>query len=160
VASVTRSTVLPGPISACEELWYDLGRRASIVPGFGHLVDADEHWPREGARVRWESVPGGRGLVVESCQRFVAREGQTCMVEDEKLRGTQEVAFRLRDDGDVEVKVKLKWRLKKEVAIPIVLDLVMVRRPMEEALRTTLYRYRIERLADLDDERTSRAQAP
>jgi hypothetical protein len=150
VARVTRVTELPGPISAAEELWYDLYRRASFVEGFGHVVKVDGDWPRAGSRVLWDAPPGGRGRVVETVDAFEARAGQTVHVEDGQLRGTQTVAFAPAGADLVRVDVSLDWTLKEP---NVVKDWLLVRRAVGEALRRTLAKYRIERLSDLDDER-------
>ncbi len=157
MARVTRATELPGPISAAEALWYDLNRRASFLEGFGHLVQVDGAWPELGARVQWEGPPGGRGRVSETVDAFGARVGQTTYVEDAQLRGTQVVAFVAAGGDLVRVTVSLAWTLKEPSPLK---DWVLVRRSVGEALRRTLVRYRIERLADLDDERASATTAP
>lgn len=157
MARITRGTELPGPISAAEELWYDLRRRVSFVEGFGHVVKVEGDWPRTGARVLWDAPPKGRGRVVEVVTAFEARGGQTVELEDAQLRGTQTTAFAPAADGLVRVTVALDWTLKEGNAVT---DWLFVRRATGESLRRTLVKYRIERLADLDDERTLRPTAP
>jgi len=157
VARVTRSTELPGPISAAEELWYDLRRRAGFVDGFGHVVKVEGPWPQTGSRLLWDAPPDGRGRVAETVERFRSREGQTVAIEDEQLRGTQTTSFIAGAAGLVRVTVTLDWTLKEGNAVT---DWLFVRRAMGEALRRTLARYRIERLSDLDDERAQPDQAP
>ena len=90
---VHASIVDPGLASQAEELWYDTSRWASFIDGLHHLARLEGDWPRAGARVLWDSQPGGRGRVQERVTSYVAREGQTLDVEDEKLRGTQRVSF-------------------------------------------------------------------
>jgi len=157
VARITRSTELPGPISAAEDLWYDLRRRPSFVEGFGHVVKVDGDWPQAGARVLWDAPPDGRGRVVETVDAFEARAGQTVHVEDAQLRGTQTITFMAAGDDGVRVTVGVRWELKEG---NLVYDWLLVRRTVGESLRRTLVKYRIERLADLDDERASSAEAP
>ncbi len=150
MARITRATELPGPISAAEDLWYDLNRRASFVEGFGHVVTVDGDWPRPGSRVLWDAPPNGRGRVAETVDAFEARAGQTVHIEDAQLRGTQTITFAPAGDGRVRVTVGLSWTLKEG---NLVTDWLLVRRKVGEALRRTLAKYRIERLSDLDDER-------
>ncbi len=158
MAKVSRSTDLPEPISACEDLWYDLRRRASFVEDFGHVVKVDGDWPRTGSRVIWNAPrKSGRETVVETVDAHEARTGQTVFYEDVQLRGTQTIAFALVEGGLVRVTVALEWKLKE--ANPIT-DLLFVRRRIGEQLRRTLVKYRIERLADLDDEAASARSAP
>ncbi len=157
MANITRHTDLPGPISAAEDLWYDLRRRPSFVEGFGQAVHTEGPWPDVGGRVLWHGRPGGRGRVAETVHSFVAREGQAVRMEDEKLRGTQTTSFSANRDGSVHVAVRLEWTLKEGNALT---DWLFVRRAMGESLRRTLVRYRIERLADLDDERARQTTGP
>ena len=170
MARIARSTELPGPISAAEELWYDLRRRPSFVEGFGHVAKVDGDWPRPGSRVVWDAPPQGRGRVVETVDAFEARAGQTVHVEDGQLRGIQTTTFAPTGDspsdtggtlvgtgGLVRVTVVFDWELKEG---NVVTDWLVVRRKIGESLRRTLVKYRIERLADLDDERALRADAP
>lgn len=158
MARVARSTTLPGPISAAEDLWYDLRRRAGFVEGFGHVVKVDGPWPEAGSRVLWDAPPKtDRGRVSETVDRHEARLGQTAFVEDAQLRGTQTTSFEAQPDGQVRVTVAFHWKLKEGNPVT---DWLWVRRAMGESLRRTLVKYRIERLADLDDERTLSGSAP
>jgi len=157
VARITRSTELPGPISAAEELWYDLGRRASFVEGFGHVVKVDGRWPQAGSRVLWDSPPAGRGRVIETVDAFAARAGQTVHFEDEQLRGSQTTAFAPAGASGVRITVTEEWTLK--AGNPLT-DWLLVRRARGEALRRTLVRYRIERIAERDDEREAATRTP
>jgi uncharacterized membrane protein len=67
-------------------------------------------------------------------------------VEDEKLNGTQEVAF-TPGDGEVIVDLTLEYSLK-ERTFPLV-DRFFVRRALQESLRRTLSRFANERSAEL-----------
>lgn len=159
MASISRSTELPGPISAAEALWYDLNRRPSFITGFGKLVEARGPWPDVGARIIWDSPPPmqlargrpkqARGAVHETVDAYEARTGQTLFYEDEELRGTQVLTFEPAANGLVRVTVALEWELKEPGPVK---DWVLVRRRVGEELRQTLVKYRIERIAELEDE--------
>jgi hypothetical protein len=157
MARITRVTELPGPISAAEDLWYDLRRRVSFVEGFGHVAKVEGPWPQAGSRVLWDSPPQGRGRVSETVHAYEPRTGQTVLVEDEQLRGTQTTSFAATDGGGVRVTVALDWTLKEG---NLLTDWVFVRRTMGESLRRTLVKYRIERIADVQDQRASEPPAP
>ena len=96
------SITVPGRAAGAERLWYDTHRWPSWIDGFGHLVELDGDWPDRGARVVWESPPGGRGRVQERVTAYEVRIGQTLEVEDATLSGRQKVAFKPgpRGDGD------------------------------------------------------------
>ena len=70
------------------------GRPRSTSP----RVEGD--WPRAGARVVWDSHPGGRGRVVERVVALrAAAAARSVEVEDEKVRGTQRVSFAPHEHG-------------------------------------------------------------
>jgi hypothetical protein len=144
---VRASIVVPGLASEAEELWYDTTRWPSFVDGLHHIARLEGDWPREGARVLWDSQPGGRGRVQERVTSYVTREGQTLDVEDEKLRGTQRVGFTPLEDG-VMVALELTYSLKEQRPGMALVDLLFIRRPQRESLERTLRRFRTEVAAE------------
>jgi polyketide cyclase/dehydrase/lipid transport protein len=131
---------VPGSISEAEALWYDLGRWPSFVDGFAAVARRDESWPRSGSSLVWDSRPEGRGRVVEHVTRWEPREGQTADVEDQKLRGTQVLAFGPAGDG-TRLELSLAYELKSANPVMRVVDLVFIRRAMRDSLRRTLIRF-------------------
>jgi polyketide cyclase/dehydrase/lipid transport protein len=144
---VHASIVVPGLASQAEELWYDTSRWPSFIDGLHHLARLEGDWPLAGARVLWDSQPGGRGRVQERVTSFVAREGQTLEVEDEKLRGTQRVTF-TPIEGGVTVTLELRYTLKEQRPGMALVDLLFIRRPQRESLERTLRRFRTEVAAE------------
>jgi hypothetical protein len=150
VRRVHASTVVPGRAEEAEALWLDPVRWASWVDGFAHVQLLDEGWPDPGTRLRWVSVPRGRGLVAE---RVIGRQparSLTLEVEDEKLTGTQTVTFAPGDD-EVRVTLTLDYELKDST--PSVVDRFFVRRALRDALDRTVRRFGHERRAELDPPR-------
>ena len=141
---------LPVQVSVAEGLWYDTSRWPVFVDGFGHVAKLEGEWPRAGSRLVWDSVPAGRGRVVERVTHYVVREGQTVEVEDEQMTGTQTVTFTARDRGGCRVELDLRWTLKRSNALSPVVDLLYVRRAFTDALRRTLSRYAREVRADAE----------
>jgi uncharacterized membrane protein len=137
-----------GPISAAEELWYDLRRWPSFIEGFAHLAAAEGDWPRRGAEVSWDSVRAGRGRVVERVAEYEPRIGQTVEVDDPELSGRQRIAFEAREGGTVMVSLELEYRLKSPGFAGPVVDLLFVRRALGDSLRRTLVRFARELEAD------------
>ena len=128
--------------SEAEELWYDTRRWPAFVDGMAHVDKVEGDWPREG-RVVWDAKPGGRGRVIERVEAYEARAGQSVGVEDEKVWGTQVVAFEPREHG-CRVTLELEYRLKDRKPLMPVVDLLFIRRPMRESLQRTLVRFRRE----------------
>ena len=140
---------VPVLASEAEALWYDTSRWASFVDGLHHVAAVDGGWPRAGARVLWDSVPGGRGRVVERVTAYAPRDGQTSDVEDEKISGTQRVAFAPGERG-VTVTLELDYELKEQRGKFGAFDLLFVRRPQRESLQRTLRRFAGELRSDRD----------
>jgi Polyketide cyclase / dehydrase and lipid transport len=140
---VRASVVVPGLASAAEALWYDQRRWPAFVDGLKHVARIEGNWPAAGSRVLWDSTPGGRGRVQERVLAYEPRTGQELAVEDEKIRGTQRVAFVPREGG-VVVSLELQYELKESKPLMKLVDLLFVRRPQRESLERTLRRFATE----------------
>lgn len=147
MSRVRASIEVPALASAAEALWYDTGRWPTFIDGFHHVERCQGDWPHVGARVLWDSNPGGRGPVQERVVAYVAREGQTVAVEDEKIRGTQRVSFTPTAHGAI-VALELDYTLKDAKPLMPVFDLLFIRRPQRDALLRTLRRFRTEVAAE------------
>ncbi|WP_372790091.1 SRPBCC family protein [Paraconexibacter sp.] len=140
MGKVSAQIEVPGLTSAAEALWYDTSRWPTFIDGLAHVAKVEGDWPRAGGRVLWDAQPGGRGRVVELATAYEARRGQTVTVEDERIRGTQTIAFSPRGEG-VVVTLTLDYAIKQERGVPFFVDRVFVRRPMRDSLRRTLARF-------------------
>lgn len=130
---------LPGTPEGAEALWHDLSRWPGFVDGFRHAVKVEGGWPAAGGRLVWDSRPGGRGRVVEWVTACEPGRGQTAEVEDERLRGTQTIAFVPLRDG-VEVALELRYALKARNPLTPIVDLLFIRRALADSLRRTVRR--------------------
>ena len=149
MGKVSVSITVPARASEAEALWYDTGRWPVFVDGLKHVVRTGEDWPAAGARVLWDSHPGGRGRVQERVTAYEARVGQTSAVEDEKIRGTQRIAFEPREDG-VTVRLALEYEVKDARPGMWFVDAFFVRRPQRDSLARTLRRFAVELAAERD----------
>jgi uncharacterized membrane protein len=143
------TTLVPGRIVDAEELWYDRHRWPAWVDGFGHIQKLEGDWPDVGSRLLWASPPRGRGLVQEIVTAYQPRIGQAREVEDERLRGTQTVAFEVADADHVRVTLTLEYELKERHALTPIIDRLFIRRELTESLRRTLTRFNHERSAEI-----------
>ena len=66
---------VPGTVSEAEALWYEPTRWPAGVDGFGHLAKLEGE-SAAGARLVWDSRPGGRGRVVEQVLRYEPLPGR------------------------------------------------------------------------------------
>jgi Polyketide cyclase / dehydrase and lipid transport len=127
---------------AALRLWTDVGRWSTFVEGFAHVVEVSPDWPAQGAKVIWESIPGGRGRVTER----VASSGPggfATEVFEEALAGQQ--AFKTSEDVEgTRVELTLDYELSKYGPLRAVADVLFIRRALRDALRRTLRRFAIE----------------
>jgi hypothetical protein len=141
---------LPVQVSAAEALWYETSRWPVFVDGLGHVSKVEGDWPHEGARLTWESVPAGRGRVVETVTSYEVRVGQTVQVEDAQITGTQIVTFAPLGDGRSRMALELSWKHKFPNVMTPLVDLLFVRRAFADALRRTLSRFSREVRVDAE----------
>jgi hypothetical protein len=150
VPRVQAAIAVPGLASEAEALWYDPRRWAAWIDGFGHVAKLEGDWPRAGARLVWDSPPGGRGRVHERVVEYEVRSGQALEVEDERLRGTQRVSFELVSDG-VRIGIELSYELKESNFFTPLTDLLFIRRALRDSLKRSLIRFARERRSDLEN---------
>ena len=145
---VTAAATVPLAPADAQRLWLDRTRWPAFVDGFSHVVRCDPEWPDAGA-LTWQSAPQGRGRVIE---RAVERGPRRLVlaIEDERLAGTQIVAFDAEPDGGTLVAAELDYRLKERTALTPVLDRFFVRRALRDALGRTVRRYAREAISDVE----------
>ena len=139
---------VPGRASDAEALWYDPMRWPAWLDGFAHASQVPDEWPAAGTLL-WVSRPGGRGRVLEEVVSYEARVGQTLRVEDERLRGTQTVAFRPASEY-VLVTLELDYELKERTPVTPIVDRLFVRRELTASLQRSLAGFARERRGDME----------
>jgi uncharacterized membrane protein len=132
------------PLSPTETmgLWRDIERWPSFVEGFARWLELAPGWPDNGARVVWQSTPDGRGRVTETVTASEADRFST-QVFEEALIGTQTLRVAPTPEGS-EVELTLDYELAKYGPLAGVADALFIRRALRDALRRTLFRFRIE----------------
>ena len=124
-------------------LWRDPRRWSAFVEGFQRLEELGQSWPEPGAKLVWDSGPGGRGRVTEK----VADNGPTrfaTKVYEDRLYGTQTAAFTPDADGGAEVRLTLEYELTGDNPFNPVTDMLFIRRALRDALGRTLRRFAVE----------------
>jgi polyketide cyclase/dehydrase/lipid transport protein len=123
-------------------LWTDPARWATFVEGFAAVVELDEEWPAEGARVVWQSIPAGRGRVTEKVLERSDRRIRTQLFE-EALAGEHVAVFTPTPDGTL-VELELDYRLSDDGPLRALADVLFIRRSLRDSLRRTLERFAVE----------------
>ncbi len=125
-------------------LWTDVSRWPTFVEGFSNVAERAPEWPAQGARVVWNSTPGGRGRVTEKVT--VSERGATfgTRVIEEALSGIQLVSFARADDGRTRVELRLDYELARGGPFSAIADVLFIRRALNQALARTLARFATE----------------
>jgi hypothetical protein len=140
-SAAARASVALEPKEALD-LWTDPRRWASFVEGFARVKDVSGDWPRPGAKLVWESIPAGRGIVTERVVEATADCFAT-EVFDGSLHGTQRTSFEQLEDG-TRVVVELDYELTKYGPLRALADILFIRRALRDSLRRTLSRFVVE----------------
>ena len=140
VAEAGQQVALP-PAEALA-LWLDIERWPTFVEGFARVTRPDPAWPEPGARIAWESIPGGRGHVTE---RIVERDAGRVVTEvfEDALTGRQTVRVR-EAPGGAAIEVELRYTLARGGPFRELADVIFIRRALRDALRRTLRRFAVE----------------
>lgn len=141
------SVTVEGSVHEAETLWYDTSRWPTWVTGLAHVAKLEGEWPRAGAKVVWDSIPAGRGRVVERVSSYQKLASQTLEVEDETIRGSQSVLF-IPGDGSVEIELSLRYELKERSIFSPIVDFFFIRRAMASSLLQMLKRFGVELAAE------------
>jgi uncharacterized membrane protein len=141
---------LPTAVSTAEALWYDTTRWPAFVDGLHHIEKIEGEWPRPGARLVWDSVPDGRGRVIERVVHYEVRAGQVLEIEDARITGRQSVTFTPRSSSECRLGIELTYRIKDANVLTPVVDALFVRRAFTDALARTLSRFRHELRAETE----------
>jgi len=142
--SVTSAGEVPLDPEDAAALWRDPTRWPSFVEGFARVVEQRGEWPAEGARVVWESGPGGRGRVTETVREHEPRRFAT-LIYEQRLAGTQTAVFEpAAADGRTRISVQLEYDLVDAGPLAGLTDLLFIRRALRDAQVRTLRRYAVE----------------
>ena len=134
--------VLPLAPEAAMKLWTDVTRWQTFVEGFAHAIEVSNDWPSKGAKVVWQSIPGGRGRVTEKVIASDTRRFGTQVYED-ALEGEQ--TLRIAEDAQgTRVELTLEYELSKYGPLQALADVLFIRRALRDALRRTLRRFAVE----------------
>ena len=134
--------VVPMAPEAALALWTNVSRWPAFVEGHARTLEVSPEWPAEGARVVWESGPGGRGRVTERVMEHASLRFVTDVFED-ALTGRQ--TFRVGEHAEgSRVEVELSYELTGGGPLSAVSDLIFIRRALRDSLRRTLRRFAVE----------------
>jgi hypothetical protein len=142
VRTARAQAIVPLSPRAALELWSDPRRWTSFVEGFARVLERSQEWPAKGAKLVWESGPGGRGRVTERVSERGADRFATQVFED-ALVGTQRLTA-IESPGGTRVLLELEYTLVKYGPLAGVADAIFIRRALRDALTRTLRAFSVE----------------
>jgi uncharacterized membrane protein len=125
-------------------LWTNLGRWPTFVEGFAHVIEQPPDWPQVGAKLVWNSIPGGRGRVTEKVTASEPSRSFATQVYEDALSGSQLVTFEVAEDGRTRVELRLDYKLTGGGPLKAAMDVLFIRRALGQALQRTLERFAVE----------------
>ena len=135
--------MVPLPPDRTRELWSDVRRWPSFVEGLARVERPSAGWPEPGAKVVWQSGPGGRGRVTEKVVEHSGGRFAT-QVFEERLTGTQTADFDPAGGGATRMALELRYELARGGPLGALGDALFVRRALRDALVRTLRRFAVE----------------
>lgn len=145
----TVARAVPGATAgAAVALWSDLARWPGFVDGFAAVARVEGVWPQAGARIVWDSRPGGRGRVVERVVEHRPAALVRTELEDAALRGEQVVRAAAARAGGCRIELELRYELKRGGLGGRLADLLVVRHRVRAALERTAERFAVELAAE------------
>src|SRR3954471_25011198 len=138
------ATLVPLTPEEAYELWTDVRRWPTFIDGFARVERLDDSWPEKGAKLVWKSVPGGRGAVTERVTKAEPARVHEVNVFEEKLDGTQRVAFSPEEEGTTRVDLTLEYKVSVGGPLKSIVDVLFIRRAQNDALARTLRRFTTE----------------
>ena len=124
-------------------LWSDVGRWPSFVEGLARIAHLSPDWPERGAKVVWESAPGGCGRVTEKVPERGPRRFAT-QVFEERFLGTRTAEFGPAGGDRTRVALELRYELARGGPVEALRDMLFVRSELHGALARTLRRFAVE----------------
>ena len=118
------------------------------VDGFAAVIDSDGY-PHEAGTLRWQSIPAGRGEVVETVLRHEPRRLHLVEFSDPAMTGTLETRFGVEGEA-TNVTQALEYRLLARGPLARLAALLFVRGQLRASMRRSLLalRRRVEEASE------------
>jgi uncharacterized membrane protein len=145
MAAIRRGTNVHVGTDAAWRLWTNVARWPAFVEGFKNVERRTGEWPAEGARIRWVSIPGGRGAVTEQVVASQPPHRLVTELFEEAMVATQTVTFEALDGlEETRIGFELEYRLTQAGFLRQLTDVLFIRRALAAAIDRTLRRFATE----------------
>lgn len=144
---VEAATEIDAPLAEVWDLYFDRGRWAAWVDGFGSVISADGY-PEPGGRLVWRSTAAGRGEVRERVLAHEPRRLHRIEFTDPGATGELETTFEMLPAGEHERRVRVAQRLSYSLTgggpLRGLTDRLFIRPQMRSSLQRSLAELRAE----------------
>lgn len=136
----SESVLVEAPASAVWDLYFDRTRWRGWVDGFGDVSRWDDRYPETGARIQWDSKPGGRGRVLEEVLIHDPRSLHRIRFEDQTALGFLETEFEPQGQAACRVTATVEYAVKDAGPLNFITDALFIRRSMAQSIGRSLTR--------------------
>jgi uncharacterized protein YndB with AHSA1/START domain len=147
VGSAAESILVGAPVAEVWDFYFEPRAWPSWVDGFGQ-VESSNGYPEAGGRLRWRSVPAGRGVVEERVLEHEPRHLHRIAFSDELSEGELVTSFEIESDPSGEsgtlVSQEMDYRLRRRGPLGSLTDFLFVRPQIARSLARSLERLRSE----------------
>jgi uncharacterized protein YndB with AHSA1/START domain len=142
MGEATAEVMIAADLKEVWDLYFDPERWAMWVDGFAR-VEASEGYPERGGTLRWQSIPAGRGLVVEEVLDHEPRRRHRVSFEDPESTGELEATFEIRGE-QVHLTQRMTYKIRHPGILGPLTDVFFVRRQVAGSLARSLGRLKHE----------------
>jgi hypothetical protein len=145
VAEVSESVVVRASLAETWDFYFRPETWPAWVDGFGRVEEADDY-PEAGGRLRWISVPAGRGEVRERVLEHEPRRLHRVAFTDPESEGELETSFEI-EPGELtatRVTQRLTYKIGGGGPLGPIVDRLFVRSQLRRSLARSLARLQLE----------------
>jgi uncharacterized protein YndB with AHSA1/START domain len=147
VGKAAESILVEAPVAEVWDFYFEPRGWPAWVDGFGQ-VESSEGYPEAGGKLRWRSVPAGRGLVEERVLEHEPRRLHRIAFSDELSDGELVTWFGFEAAPGGErgtlVSQEMEYRLRRRGPFGFLTDFLFVRPQIARSLARSLERLRSE----------------
>jgi hypothetical protein len=147
VGKAAESILVEAPMAEVWGFYFEPRAWPAWVDGFGQ-VESSEGYPDVGGKLRWRSVPAGRGVVEERVLEHEPRSLHRIAFSDELSEGEFVTWFQIETAQAGEpgtlVSQEMEYRLRRRGPFGFLTDFLFVRPQIARSLARSLERLRSE----------------
>jgi hypothetical protein len=136
VTVVEQEVLVPASLADAWDLYFEPNAWANWVDSFGSVIEIDGY-PDAGGKLRWKSVPAGRGEVTEKVLEHEHRRKHRIEFADPTLAGQMTVTFSIEGEG-TKIIASMDYRLLDKSVFARLGALLFLKAQLRGTLRRSL----------------------